>query len=155
MIGSKVTAILLHWCKDNSAHRHCRNCNLTAESLQISTRRPQTSDKALGTLCCKCCTQEVLFVFIVLFVPAFSVVSFYWQDRREPNTGAACSNTICEQNLELYSFPATDMRVLITGIPKKFWVSIPVSIFRLWSSISRLKFWKSWFQSRHQDSSFT
>ena len=31
--------------KDYSAFRHFRNCNLTSESLQISTRRPQTPDK--------------------------------------------------------------------------------------------------------------
>ena len=46
--------------KDYSALRHFRNCNLTSESLQISTRRPQTPDEGIGTLGCKCCTQEVL-----------------------------------------------------------------------------------------------
>ena len=79
-------AILLNWCKDYSPLWHCGNCNLTAESPQISTRQPQTPDKAIGTLCCKCYTQEVLFLyFCVLFVPAVSVVSFHGQDRREPN----------------------------------------------------------------------
>ena len=32
---------------------------LTAESPQISTRQPQTPDKAIGTLCAKSATQEV------------------------------------------------------------------------------------------------
>ena len=41
MIGSKFKAILLNWCKDYSALWHCKNCNLTAESPQISTKRPR------------------------------------------------------------------------------------------------------------------
>ena len=64
--GSKGTSILLNWCKDYSTLWHCRTCNLTAESPQISTRRPQTPDKAIGTLCAKCTTQKAFngFVFI-------------------------------------------------------------------------------------------
>ena len=42
-----------------SALWNCRNCNLTAASSQISTRQPQTHDKALGTLCAQSDTQEV------------------------------------------------------------------------------------------------
>ena len=59
IIGSKVTTILLIWCKDYSALRHCRNRNHTAESPQISTRRPQTPGEAIVTLCAKCAKQEV------------------------------------------------------------------------------------------------
>ena len=33
--------------KDYSSLRYFRNCNLTSESLQISTRRPQTPDKGI------------------------------------------------------------------------------------------------------------
>ena len=57
-------AILLNWCKDYSALRHCRNCNLTAESPQISTRRPQTPDEATWTLRASCATQEVFDGFV-------------------------------------------------------------------------------------------
>ena len=75
-------AILLNLCKDYSSLRHCRNCNLTAESPQISTRGPQTPDKATGTLCAKCAKLKKIIWFCV---PEVSVVSFHGQDRREPN----------------------------------------------------------------------
>ena len=38
-----------NWCQDYFANWHCRNCNLTAGSPQISTRRPQTPDEGIGT----------------------------------------------------------------------------------------------------------
>ena len=40
--------------------RHFRNRNLTSESPHISTRRAETHDEAIGTLCAKCATKEVL-----------------------------------------------------------------------------------------------
>ena len=46
--------------KDYSPHQHCRNLNLTAESPQISTRRPQPPDEAIVTLCAICVTHKVL-----------------------------------------------------------------------------------------------
>ena len=46
--------------KDNKALWHFKNRNLTSEIPYISTRRPQTPDKRIGTLCAKCATQEVL-----------------------------------------------------------------------------------------------
>ena len=46
--------------KDYSSLWHLGNCNRTWEIPKISTRRPQTPNKAIGTLCCKCCTQEAL-----------------------------------------------------------------------------------------------
>ena len=39
--------------------RHLGNCNLTVESPQIFTRRPQSPDKGIGTLCGKCYTHKV------------------------------------------------------------------------------------------------
>ena len=54
---------------------HFRNCNLTSESPQIFTRWPQTPDKAIGTLCCRCGTEEVLRRWDGTFVLAVSVVS--------------------------------------------------------------------------------
>ena len=56
-VGSKVTVIFLNWCKDYSAFRNCGNCNLTAESPQISTRLAQILHKAIGTLWPKWPTQ--------------------------------------------------------------------------------------------------
>ena len=38
---------------------HFENHNLTLESPHISTRRPQTPDEGIGTLCRKCRTQKV------------------------------------------------------------------------------------------------
>ena len=64
MIGLKVTLILLHWCSDYSALWHWGNHNLTAENPQISTRRPETPEKAIGTLYCKHCKQELYFLFL-------------------------------------------------------------------------------------------
>ena len=46
--------------KDYSVFRHFRNPNLTSEAPHISTRRLQTPNKGIGTLCAKCATQEVL-----------------------------------------------------------------------------------------------
>ena len=62
--GSKVTAMLLNWCKDYFGLWQCRNCNMTAESSQIATRRPQTPDEAIGTLCAKFAKQEVFDGFV-------------------------------------------------------------------------------------------
>ena len=62
--GSKVTVILQNWLKDYSALLHFRNCNLTSESPQNSTRRPQTPDKLLGSLCAECATQDVFFLVL-------------------------------------------------------------------------------------------
>ena len=36
----------------------CRNCNLTSDGFQISTRRPHTPDKRIRTLCHKCQTPK-------------------------------------------------------------------------------------------------
>ena len=48
IIGSKVRTILLNWCKDYPVLWHYRNCNLTVESPQISTRRPHFMGKIEG-----------------------------------------------------------------------------------------------------------
>ena len=55
----KFRRFLLDWCQDYSALRHLGNCNLTWESPQVFTRRPETPDKGIGPLCGKCGTQEV------------------------------------------------------------------------------------------------
>ena len=55
----KLWRFLLNLCPYYSAVRHLGNCNLTWESPQIFTKRPQTPDKGIGTLCGKCGTQEV------------------------------------------------------------------------------------------------
>ena len=46
--------------KDITALWHFRNRNLNSVIPYISTRRPQTPDKGIGTLCAKCTAQEVL-----------------------------------------------------------------------------------------------
>ena len=53
--------------KDYSALRRCGNCNLTAESPQISTRQPHIPDEAIRTLCAECATQEVLKKVLMAF----------------------------------------------------------------------------------------
>ena len=62
MKGIKIALLIQMFqrfcCQDYSALRHCRNYNMTAESPKISTRRPQTRDKWIGTLCHKCHTKE-------------------------------------------------------------------------------------------------
>ena len=45
---------------DYSTLRHCGTCKLTLKSPKTSTRRPQTPDKAIGSLCCQSHKQEVL-----------------------------------------------------------------------------------------------
>ena len=63
MTGIKIALLIQKFQRfsfqDYSALWHCRNYNLTAESPKISTRRPQTRDKGIGTLCHKCHTKEV------------------------------------------------------------------------------------------------
>ena len=59
LVVQKLCQFLMNLCKDYFALRHLRNCNLTWEGPQIFTRRPQTPDKGIGTLFCKCYTQEV------------------------------------------------------------------------------------------------
>ena len=81
IIGSKEMALLLNllnWFKDYSTLLHFRNCNLTSESPQFFTRRPQTPDKVIGIQCAKCAKQEVLDGLLYWV----SVVSAHGQDKR-------------------------------------------------------------------------
>ena len=56
---SPLLATKTAWAKQFSTFGDFRNLNLTSENSQITTRWSQTPDKGIGTLSCKCCTQEV------------------------------------------------------------------------------------------------
>ena len=58
-VVQKLQQLLIDLCKDYFTLRHLGNRILTWESLQIFSRRPQTPDKEIRTLCGKCYTQEV------------------------------------------------------------------------------------------------
>ena len=59
LVVQKLRQFLMNLCMDYSALMHLGNRNLTWESPQILTRRPQSPDKGIGTLCGKCYTQEM------------------------------------------------------------------------------------------------